>query len=538
MLGSRLSVIVVVASTAAACAGNPRLSLPRSANRPDAATIVHVLNRIGFGPRPGDIVRAQQLGLAVFIDRQLHPDAIDDSGVGSRMQPLTTHVTDARAFAADYYLPMAKAREEMTAQRAGRLPAGAPLRARLLPVAAATLPGGAKPMTTINQSAVMPEELRFQRRNQQVLQELQAGKLLRAVYSERQLQEVLVDFWFNHFNVFAGKIEDKAVVLEYERDVIRPRVFGRFRDLLGAVAKSPAMLFYLDNWLSRSGRLNENYARELMELHTLGVDGGYTQQDVVEVARAFTGWSMRKPREATGFAFNAGTHDRREKRVLGRVLKAGRGIEDGEEVLDLLTRHPSTARFIATKLARRFVADDPPAAVIDRAARTFRQTDGDLREVVRVIVTSPEFFDRTMRRTKIKSPFEFVVSALRATDADVVTANAMVGTLAALGEPLFQCQPPTGYGDRATAWMATGALIDRLNFAQALAGGRVGGARVDLAHLGGDGADGAADRVIALTLAGDLSPSTRQALAGAVGPRASAAVRTGLVLGAPEFQRR
>ena len=544
-MGARRAAVAVAALgvlTAAGltgCARNPRSSLPRAARRPDAATIVHLLNRVGYGPRPGDpgdIARVQRLGIAAFIDQQLHPETIADADLDWRLQPLTTRMADARTFAVRYYLPMVAARAEMAAQRAGRLPPGKPLRALLTPIAAVTLPGGDKPAVAIGQNEVLPEEWSFQRRNQRVLQELQAGKLLRAVYGERQLQEVLVDFWFNHFNVFAGKIDDKPVMLEYERDVIRPRVLGRFRDLLGAVAKSPALLFYLDNWLSRAGRLNENYARELMELHTLGVDGGYTQPDVVDVARAFTGWTLRKPREASGFAFDDKAHDRTEKRVLGHTLKAARGIEDGEEVLDLLARHPSTARFIATKLARRFVADDPPPALVDRAARTFVKTDGDLREVVRTILTSPELFDPASRRAKLKTPFEFVASALRATGAEVAVPNAALATIAALGEPLYQCLPPTGYGDRGAAWMATGTLIDRLNFAQALAGGRVGGARVNLA-MGGT-ADEAPDRIIMFSLANDLSASTRQALARASGPRATAALRTGLVLGAPEFQRR
>jgi len=270
----------VAALIAAGCARNPRASLPAAARRPDRATIVHVLNRAGFGPRAGDVERVRQAGLAAYIDRQLHPDLIPDPDLNWRLQALTTKTIDAHEFAVRYYLPMAAARAELSAQRAGRGRAGASLLGLLMPIAAETLPGGDRPPSAIGQAGVLPEEWAFQRGNQQVLQELQAAKLLRAVYSERQLQEVLVDFWFNHFNVFAGKIDDKPVMLEYERDVIRPRVLGKFRDLLGAVAKSQAMLFYLDNWLSRSGRPNENYARELMELHTLGVDGGYSQTDV------------------------------------------------------------------------------------------------------------------------------------------------------------------------------------------------------------------------------------------------------------------
>src|SRR6185295_18491817 len=267
------------------------------------------------------------------------------------------------------------------------------------------------------------------RRANQVVIELSQQKLLRAAYSERQLQEVLVDFWFNHFNVDARKGATRFLVTEYERDAIRPHVLGRFRDLLEATAKSPAMLFYLDNWMSvdpgsaglgspsalRAGNrqkrgLNENYGRELMELHTLGVDGGYSQNDVTEVARAFTGWTIGNPRQGGGYFFNARLHDRGEKLVLGHRIKAGGGESDGEQVLDILATHPSTARFIATKLARRFVSDAPPASLVDRLADKFRATDGDLREVTRTILTSPEFLSPTTYGAKVKTPFEFVVS--------------------------------------------------------------------------------------------------------------------------------
>ena len=530
---------VLAATLLAACSGNPRVSLPPAATHPDAATAVHLLNRAGFGPRGGDaddVARVQRMGIGAYVDRQLHPETIADPDLEWRLQPLVTRNTTALAFANQYYQPMLAARAEMAAQRAGQRHDGVLLHALLSPIGGVSLPGGDRPALAFGQGEVIAEEWALQRRNQQAMQELQTAKLLRAVYSERQLEEVLVDFWFNHFNVFAGKIEDKPVMLEYERDVIRPRVFGRFRDLLGAVAKSPAMLFYLDNWLSRAGKPNENYGRELMELHTLGVDGGYTQHDVVDVARAFTGWTLRRPREAGGFLFDPKMHDRGVKRVLGHDLKAGRGIEDGEEVLDRLARHPSTARFIATKLARRLVADDPPPALVERATRTFLATDGNLREVVRTILLSPEMFQPAARRAKLKTPFEFVASALRATGAEMAVANSALGTIASLGEPLYQCQPPTGYADRAASWMATGQLIDRLNFAQALAGGRVGGVRVNLS-LGG-AADEAPARIVTFALGDDLSASTRQALAGASGPQATAALRTGLVIGAPEFQRR
>jgi uncharacterized protein (DUF1800 family) len=351
-----------------------------------------------------------------------------------------------------------------------------------------------------------------QRANSLVL-ELSEQKLLRAVYSERQLREVLADFWFNHFNVDARKGRDRFMVTEYERETIRPRVLGTFRDLLEATAKSPAMLFYLDNWMSADpngphpamgpprvvrGRfgtvvmppaprpqgpnaprgLNENYARELMELHTLGVDGGYTQKDVTEVARAFTGWTIPGPRQGNGFTFNPRLHDPGEKVVLGHVIKAGGGESDGEQVLDILAAHPSTATFIATKLVRRFVSDTPPPALVARVAARFRETRGDLREVTRAILTSPEFLSPDAFNTKVKTPFEFVASAVRAAADDVHDALPLVRNLQQLGMPLYQCQPPTGYKDTADAWVNTGALVSRMNFATRLAGNKLPGTTV------------------------------------------------------------
>jgi uncharacterized protein (DUF1800 family) len=300
--------------------------------------------------------------------------------------------------------------------------------------------------------------------------------------------------------------------------------------LLGATASSPAMLFYLDNWLSKDRGLNENYARELMELHTLGVNGGYTQADVVEVARTFTGWTMKKPHEATGFEFNERMHDHGAKRVLGHAIAAGGGVGDGERVLDLLARHPSTARFIATKLVRRFVADDPPPALVDRAAKTFLRTDGDLREVMRTILTSPEFLAPAAAGAKMKSPLEYVASTLRATRASVTNPRSFAGTIAGLGEPLYQCQPPTGYTDRGTFWMNTGALIARLNFARTLAVNGANASTIEVPSAGGDLGPWAEG-----LLGGDLSAATRAMLQSGASP---AALRVGLLLGSPEFQRR
>jgi uncharacterized protein (DUF1800 family) len=494
--------------------------------------IVHVLNRIAFGPRPGDIERIRAIGIDRFIDQQLHPERVADPAMAARLSDLASVGMSSRAIAREYELPQLEARRERKQNAAA----------------------GAEP----------PKPDPLQQKANGVVVELAEQKVLRAIYSERQLQEVLTDFWFNHFNVDARKGRDRFLLTEYERETIRPHVLGKFRDLLEATAKSPAMLFYLDNWLSASpqpatqppspfppriargpfgGRvmpgipsrtqgapqgknaprgLNENYGRELMELHTLGVDGGYTQKDVTEVARAFTGWTIENPRLGGDFMFNPRLHDAGEKVVLGHVIKAGGGESDGQQVLDILARQPATAQMIATKLARRFVSDTPPQALVDRAAARFRATDGDLREVTRTILTSPEFLAAESYRAKVKTPFEFVVSAARALGADVQQALPLVRQLQQLGMPLYQCQPPTGYKDTADAWVNTGALVGRMNFALTLAGNKLRG--VWVASLP------PADEL----LVGDLSETTRATIARAGDAQQMAA----LTLGSPEFQRR
>jgi uncharacterized protein (DUF1800 family) len=427
----------------------------------DDQAIEHVLNRIGYGPRPGDIEKVRTIGILKYIERQLEPERIDDAGLDAKLRPLTTLRMSPSVLAREYFIPAQQAKRRRRADQ----------------------PMDASP------------ELRAAR---QVMLELNEQKILRAAYSERQLQEVLTDFWFNHFNVYAGKGADRLFLTAYERDAIRPNVLGDFRSLLGSVAHSPAMLFYLDNWMStdpgpgqpsaadikqqrrRPTGLNENYARELMELHTLGVDGGYTQQDVIDVARAFTGWTIDRPRQGGSFTFDLRLHDRGEKHVLGHTIKSGGGENDGEQVLDILASHPSTARFIATKLVRRFVSDQPPQSLIDRAAQRFVATKGDLREVVRTIVESPEFFAPEAQRAKVKTPLEFVVSALRASSADVQSGMGLVRALQQLGMPLYQAQPPTGYADTADAWVNAGGIVNRMNFAVALSDNRVPGVHVGI----------------------------------------------------------
>jgi uncharacterized protein (DUF1800 family) len=532
----------------------------------DDKTIIHVLNRIAFGPGPGDPERVRSMGVQAYIEQQLHPERLPDVSMEPRLAGLTTLGLGSREIAQQFAIPLIEARRnrKQDSKQADTAPPKVP--------------------NAMQQQA------------NRVMVELGQQKMLRAIYSERQLQEVLTDFWFNHFNVDARKGQDRFMLTAYERDTIRPHVLGKFRDLLEATAKSPAMLFYLDNWMSADpdgphpddrqmrprfgqpglGRrgpqrglipprpagqaaqqgqkkmprgLNENYGRELMELHTLGVDGGYTQKDVTEVARAFTGWTIQNPRMGGGFAFDARIHDRGQKVVLGHVIKAGGRQDDGEQVLDILAKHPSTARFIATKLARRFVSDTPPPALVDRVAARFRETDGDLREVMRTLLTSPEFLSTDAYRAKVKTPFEFVVSAVRATGVDVQDATPLVRAMQQLGMPLYMCQPPTGYKDTADAWVNTGALVNRMNFALQLANnGLRGGVRAGLKagpYNGsvGNGLQAVPNRVVEVpnnggivetVLNNDISSTTRDTIAKATTPEQM----TALTLGSPEFQRR
>jgi len=505
------------------------------------ARIVHALNRLGYGPRPGDVEAVRAMGLEKWIDRQLHPERIDDGAVRSRLVGYPTLGLSVGKLIEGYEVPR-EVKREIQKKRA-------------------EMDGASEEDTARTRRELMKElggsMQGMQGRPRQVVEELQAAKVVRAVYSQRQLDEVLVDFWMNHFNVFAGKGPEKFLVGAYERDVIRPHAWGRFEDLLKATAESPAMLFYLDNWLSaspdaqprararrggllRRGRpapadpqqgqgrkrgLNENYAREVMELHTLGVDGGYTQKDVTEVARCFTGWTIRGLRQGDpAFVFDGRIHDGKDKVVLGQRIKGG-GQGEGQQVLHLLATHPATARFISMKLARRFVADDPPAALVDRAAATFRKTGGDIRAVVAAIVESPEFVSAEARSAKVKTPLEFVASAVRASGAEVEDGRELARRIGEMGMPLYMQQPPTGYKDTSEAWVSTSGLLSRLNLALDLAAGRVRGVSVDAASLAPD-----------VLFPAGLSEPTRKTLERE--PGLDAARVAGLVLGSPEFQRR
>jgi uncharacterized protein (DUF1800 family) len=387
--------------------------------------------------------------------------------------------------------------------------------------------------------------------------DLNEAKLYRAIYSNRQLEEQMADFWFNHFNVYLDKGADRILTSTYERDAIRPHVLGKFRDLLEATAESPAMLFYLDNWESVSSELgqrdinqrakqfakqkakqarglNENYARELMELHTLGVDGGYTQQDIIEVARCFTGWTISQPNRGGEFTYNDRVHDKGEKIVLGVKIPAGGGRDDAEKVLDILARHPSTARFISTKLAKKFVADDPPPALIDRMAKTFHDTDGDIRAVMSTMLDSKEFFSEGAFRAKVKTPLELVVSAARATNAQVDFAIPLATQIAQLGEPLYRKIEPTGYSSANAEWVNSAALLARMNFALALTGNRVPGSKVDATTFEND-PSAVARQVLFHEPTQQTLDSIEKALAQ---KEPTPALVAGLVLGSPDFQRR
>ena len=546
--------------------------------------VIHSLNRLAFGARPGDVEVVRELGVDRWIAAQLEPVRVANPVADAALARYSTLSLSLSALL-DSYPPnpvlrrLVRARADGMARDGGRIT-----------------------------RADSQEYAMARRRAQIVGQQLVSARVARAVVSERQLEEVLTDFWLNHFNVFAGKGPAmRHYLVSYERDAIRPHVLGSFRALLGSVAHSPAMLFYLDNWESaadsgqprlvplrmvqaaqrryaarapqlagmsatqrdtlitrfqqRRRGLNENYARELMELHTLGVDGGYLQRDVTEAARVLTGWSIEQPNEIGRFRFNPTLHDAGVKVVLGTTFPAGEGVAEGERLLDLLARHPATARFIARKLAQRFVSDTPPAALVQRAAETFLRTNGDLREVVRTIVTSDEFFSAASWRAKVKSPFEVVTSALRAMNAGVDTTARTAQFISRLGQPLYQHQAPNGWPETGDGWINTGAILNRINFGETLASGRVPGVSVRawplFATLDTMARDQQVDGVVRALLGGDVSTDMRAILVSGDHPlmanalsqdstpmmrrsngTAGLAQIIGLAIGSPEFQRR
>ena len=623
---------------------------------------VHALNRLAFGPRPGDVERVSQMGVDKWIERQLHPEKIDDSVLEARLASFRTLKMDTREIVENFppnqvikrvaegkmglpHDPAKRAVYEAQLQRyenkqerkeeAGRggsadsasgstsneagklsdeearrredrlygelkaqelldLPPDQRMKEilKMSPEDQRALAMSAKgPKADALMEGMSPQQketlMALNSPERVVASELMQAKLLRAIYSERQLEEVMTDFWFNHFNVFINKGADRYLLTSYERDVIRPHAMGKFEDLLVATAKSPAMLFYLDNWLSvgpnsevalgipphrpggpRYGRfpptrpqrekkkissgLNENYGRELMELHTLSVNGGYTQRDVTEVAKVFTGWTLEQPKKGGGFHFEPLMHEPGEKIVLGHKIKPN-GEQEGIEVLHTLAHNPKTAHFISQKLAMRFVSDDPPPTLVERMTQTFLKKKGDIREVLETMFRSPEFWAPEAYRAKVKTPLEFVVSAVRATGADVSDARVLVGTLNNMGMMPYGMQPPTGYSMKADTWVNSSALLGRMNFGLGLAAGRLRGVSVDPAQLAGDASDaqGALTALEKSLLAGDVSPQTHDTISkelddpkitqrkldDAKRPPNVAAI-AGLILGSPEFQRR
>jgi uncharacterized protein (DUF1800 family) len=657
--------------------------------------VVHALNRLTFGPRPGDAQTVVAMGVDKWIDLQLHPERIDDSSMHLRLAQYRTLRMSTREMALEFPsnqilkavmdgkvpMPIEAYRHAIYSAGIARLqfkeadkkssdatadtttngaatfkPASEQLMTATNPIAVQRQQDGREAHRKVDELILLDPEARMLRilslpsgeqaallkgvpgPKKQVLlaglspqqretvlaldnpqglvnYEVQSGKLLRAVYSDRQLEEVLADFWFNHFNVFIGKGADRYMVTGYERDVIRPRVLGKFKDLLVAMAQSPAMLFYLDNWQSegpeseaatgrpqpafaqarqrrwgngpfgarpvafpnpgrlpqppktgtnqgqqkRRNGLNENYARELMELHTLGVNGGYTQRDVTEVARVFTGWTLQDPREGGGFVYKTKLHEPGPKTVLGHQIKEN-GDKEGLQVLDILAHHPSTAHFISLKLAQRFVSDDPPAALVNQMTKIFLKTDGDLREVMRTMFRSREFWAQEAYRAKVKTPFEYMVSAIRASQTDVTETQPLLNTLNSMGMGLYGMQPPTGYSTNADAWVNSAALLDRMNFAMALVNNKIAGAHFDSTprlHLP-SASDAIAQpfdpyadqvRLEQTLLSGDISPQTHQTIEQALANMGSSAGQSAnhppnsnptvaLLLGSPEFQRR
>jgi uncharacterized protein (DUF1800 family) len=644
----------------------------------------HALDRLTFGPRPGDLQTVAAMGVDKWVELQLHPETIDNSGMQAQLVNYRTLTMSSREMLLEFPPnPMVKAvmdgklpmphdpyrhaiytaaidrmeQQQQQKQNPADGNTGATPQTTSAPGSSTTVNTADRAQrredrreahTVVDELALLPPDARMQRilalpvaqqrdltqgipfeKRQALLaglspqqretvlalnnpaavinNEVQAAKLLRAVYSDRQLEEVLADFWFNHFNVFIGKGADHYLVTAYERDVIRPHVLGKFKDLLIATAKSPAMLFYLDNWQSegpdseaargvpargqnlgmngpfnrrgvmypvprpprppqqqpnaqknqqkRSSGLNENYARELMELHTLGVNGGYTQQDVTQVARVFTGWTIDEPRQGGGFIYKPRLHEPGDKILLGHKIKEG-GEKEGTQVLEILARNPSTARFLSTELAQRFVSDDPPQPLIDAMSKTFLKTDGDIRAVLQTMFRSPEFWAPEAYRARVKTPFEFVVSSLRATQAEIIDPQPLLAMLNKMGMPLYGMQPPTGYSTKADAWVNSAALLDRMNFGLALSTNRLPGTSFNLSQL----LDGApvtdADpyqvqlKLEQALVPGDISKQTHQTIEERIvtpqamaqfedpGHPANINVIAGLLLGSPEFQRK
>ncbi|MGD0215594.1 MAG: DUF1800 domain-containing protein [Terriglobales bacterium] len=650
-----VSCIAVAQQTASApprskpAAASNHATLSKHASTPAKLTeeqrALHALNRLTFGPRPGDLQKVMDADVNDWIEQQLHPEEISDSVLDGKLGPFRTlrmssrdlvqtfpnnnlvkqaaegkialptdplkrsiyevqisilaerqkqeqAARDGKIIDADTKAKIDKQNQDTVAAQADSILA-LPKEKRMEAILALP-PDSRRLFATILRGAQRDRLLAEFPADQReaflamtgpvnvVISELQQAKLLRALYSERQLLEVMTDFWFNHFNIYLNKDADQYLVTAYERDVIRAHALGKFKDLLVATAQSPAMLFYLDNWLSVGPKspvalaakgkaipgLNENYGRELMELHTLSVNGGYTQHDVTELARVLTGWTIQPLEQGAGFQFDPKKHDPGDKVVIGQTIPEN-GVNEGMQVLDMLAHHPNTAKFIARKLAMRFVADDPPPALVDRLAQKFLSSDGDIREVLRTLFKSPEFWAPKAYRAKVKTPFEFVISSLRATGTDLNNPGPMLGILNKMGMPLYQMVPPTGYSMTESTWMNSEALIDRMNYALDLSNGKVGGTNFDAGRLlalgtltsrgfphanpadsdSGRGQETALLLLENALLNGEVSAATQKAIRRQLDdpqvaahalddPKRTLNTMTALVIGSPEFQHR
>ena len=556
--------------------------------------ILQALDRLAYGPREGDVERIRQIGLEKWIDQQLNYNSIDDSAVRAKLSEFKTLKMSSENLLYKYPPPNQVAKREGLTPEEFRQQYQQKMQAK---------------RQELRQEGTDPAMIQYETMPgpQRIQTELDLATVDRAIYSNRQLYEVMCNFWFNHFNVNANKGADRWLLTSYVQNTIRPHAMGKFEDLVTATAKSPAMLFYLDNWLSAdpiafqhmqqeiaqrrrrfdglfmtmtppgerqfpqaqpspNGQppqdppkkpergLNENYGREIMELHTLGVSGGYTQQDVIEVAKCLTGWTIRTPRIDPQFFFNDRLHAMGPKYVMGKKIDYG-GMKDGEAVIHMLATSPATARHISFELAQHFVSDNPPQALVDRMAQTFLSSDGDTRAVLKTMIYSPEFWSRETYRAKIKMPFEVAVSAARALDAQTTVSPQLAQWVGRMGEPLYQCEPPTGYADTADVWVNAGALLNRLNFALTLATNHMPGVNTDLASLFGQDAASNPDLVLSRALGdfldGQVSVQTKDTLEKQLSDPQILQARlddpvkhvnegliAGLVLGAPEFQRR
>jgi len=564
--------------------------------------VLHAMNRLAYGPRPGDVEQVRQMGLEKWIEQQLHPETINDADLDQRLQRYPSLAMSSKRLLAEFPRPDQNAKQQGLTKEQSKDQYEQQLKAKQQEAESQIIVTG-----NDNLDKAQQQLAKLQGPNR-IIAELSMAKVDRAVYSNRQLQVVMEDFWLNHFNVFANKGDDKWFLTSYERDTIRPHSMGKFQDLLLATAKSPAMLFFLDNYLSadpaavarqqaqknlRRARyqgafasgsmptpstfpgpatsgppaasgvaapkkpdrgLNENYGREVMELHTVGVDAGYTQQDVIQMAECLTGWTIHEPRKDPEFFFDEKIHGEGKKVVMGRTFNYG-GEKDGEEALKMLAGKPATAKFISTELARHFVSDNPPQSLIDRMAKSFTTSNGDIRAVLRSMIYSPEFWSKDAYRAKVKTPFELVTSTARALNSEVTITLPLSQWVGRMGEPLYLCQPPTGYSDKAETWVNTGALLNRLNFALAFAGDKMGGATIDLNNMLGEAAakdpNAALARSIQVFLDGQISPSTQQTLEARLKDpqilqarlddpvkQVNEGLIVGLVLGTPEFQRR